>query len=42
MVTQREKITATVGFKAAIGIAGLVGLIGGALIGVWDSITVII
>ena len=36
-----EKPADMLGFKAAISIAGLVGLIGGILFGIWDSVTVI-
>ena len=42
MATEKEKATDGLGFKAAIGIAALVGLFGGLLFGVWDSVTVII
>jgi len=42
MATEKEKATDGLGFKPAIGIAALVGLFGGLLFGVWDSVTVII
>lgn len=38
----KEKPIETLGFGVSIVIAGLVGLIGGLLLGVWDSIAVII
>ncbi len=41
MAAAEEKTTDMLGFKAVIGIAGLVGLIGGLLLGVWDSVSVI-
>ena len=37
----KEKAAGILGFKAAIGIAGLVGLLGGILFSIWDSVTVI-
>ena len=42
MTTEKEKATDGPGFKAAVGVAAVVGLIGGLLFGVWDSVTVII
>ena len=39
---QKQKSVDTLGFKAAIGISALVGLTGGFLFGVWDSVTVLI
>ncbi|MFC1869968.1 sulfatase [Chloroflexota bacterium] len=40
MATEKDKATDRLGFKATIAIAGLVGLIGGGLFGVWDVLTV--
>jgi len=37
----REDAVEAPGFKAAIGIAGLIGLVMGLLLGVWDSVTVV-
>ncbi len=41
MATAKEKATDILGFKTVIGIASLVGLIGGLLFGVWDGVSVI-
>ena len=37
----KSKINDKIRFKATVGIAGLVGLTGGFLFGVWDSISVV-
>jgi len=41
VATEKEKAADILGFKTTTVIAGLVGLIGGFLFGVWDSVTVI-
>ena len=42
VATDKEKANKILGYRSVIGVAGLVGLIGGFLFGIWDSITVII
>ena len=41
MATVKQKLSETLSFKVPISIAALIGLIGGLLLGLWDSITVI-
>lgn len=41
MARSRENVVEAPGFKTTVGIAGLIGLVGGLLFGIWDSVTVI-
>ena len=42
VATGKEKANEILGYRSVIGLAGVVGLIGGILLGVWDCITVIV